>query len=89
MAVSAKIGDPMQKLKKIAAVAVMVGGVGIVGSGVATANDNPFFIDNIQVASCEQSFDAGTAFAPVTVGPIGGDNTQNIGNFCSQVAVED
>ncbi|MEV7790770.1 hypothetical protein AB0O68_02150 [Streptomyces sp. NPDC087512] len=86
---SAKIGDPMQKLKKIAAVAVMVGGVGVVGSGVATANDHPFFIDNIQVASCKQSFEAGAGFAPVTVGPIGGDSTQNIGNFCSQVAVED
>lgn len=79
----------MQKLKKIAAVAVMVGGVGVVGSGVATANDHPFFIDNIQVASCKQSFEAGAGFAPVTVGPIGGDSTQNIGNFCSQVAVED
>ncbi|MDQ1029149.1 hypothetical protein QF035_006731 [Streptomyces umbrinus] len=85
-----EIGDVMNKLKKTAAVVAMVGGLGLVGSGVASANgyDDPFAVDNLQVVECEQSFDGGAAFAaaPVTVG---GDVEQNIGNFCSAVNVED
>ncbi|WP_337662839.1 hypothetical protein [Streptomyces cellulosae] len=78
----------MQKLKKVAAVAVMVGGIGVVGSGVASAGDGPFLVDNVQVLECQQSFDGGLAFAPVNPATVGGDNTQNIGNFCAQVNAE-
>ncbi|CAM5428978.1 Secreted protein OS=Streptomyces aurantiogriseus OX=66870 GN=GCM10010251_70840 PE=4 SV=1 [Streptomyces aurantiogriseus] len=83
----------MNKLKKAAAVAVMVGGLGLAGSGVASATGGhdyddpfpfPFAINNLQVVDCEQSFDGGTAFAPVT-GAVTGDNSQNIGNFCTVI----
>ncbi|MFF7983442.1 hypothetical protein ACFZDK_30720 [Streptomyces sp. NPDC007901] len=78
----------MQKLKKAAAVALMVSGIGIAGSGIASANDGPeVFIDNLQVARCHQDFDAGAAFAPVN-GATTGDVHQNIGNFCSNVNLE-
>ncbi|MFJ7332574.1 hypothetical protein ACIQU3_06630 [Streptomyces sp. NPDC101110] len=84
----------MHKFKKAAALAVMVGGIGLAGGGVASANggySDPFpgvAVDNLQVLQCEQEFDAGAAFAPVT-GAVTGDNDQNTGNFCAQVAVED
>jgi hypothetical protein len=84
----------MNKLKKAAAVAVMVGGLGLVGGGVASAHggdyDDPFgsAIDNLQIVDCEQSFDGGTALAPVN-GATTGDLTQSIGNFCSASNVED
>ena len=92
--VRGEIGDVMNKLKKAAAVAVMVGGLGLVGGGVASAHggdyDDPFgsAIDNLQIVDCEQSFDA-TAFAPANVGALGGDVTQKFGNFCSASNVED
>ncbi|MEU9240814.1 hypothetical protein [Streptomyces sp. NPDC048385] len=80
-----EIGDIMQKLKKAAAVALMVGGIGVVGGGVASANDGPHVIvDNLQVARCHQEFSGGTAFAPVG-GAVAGDEHQNIGNFCANV----
>jgi hypothetical protein len=85
----------MQKLKKAAAVAVMVGGLGLVGGGVASASgghdydDVPFAVDNLQVVDCEQDFAGGLAFAPV-VGAVTGDNNENIGNFCTVIgSVED
>ncbi|MEW2609122.1 hypothetical protein AB0937_02715 [Streptomyces sp. NPDC047880] len=85
----------MHKFKKAAALAVMVGGIGLAGGGVASANggysSDPFpgvAVENLQVLQCEQEFDAGAAFAPVT-GAVTGDNDQNTGNFCAQVAVED
>ncbi len=79
----------MQKLKKAAAVALMVGGLGMVGGGVASAHgghdydDAPFAVNNLQVVDCEQSFDGGTLFtnAPVAVG----DSNSNIGNFCTVI----
>ncbi len=83
----------MNKLKKAAAVAVMVGGLGLVGSGVASATGGhdyddpfpfPFAVDNLQVVDCEQSFDGGTAFAP-GAGANGGDETQLVGNFCTVI----
>ncbi|MFF6780031.1 hypothetical protein [Streptomyces sp. NPDC012510] len=85
----------MNKLKKAAAVAVMVGGLGLAGGGVASANGGheyddpfPFAVDNLQVVECEQSFDGGLAFGAVPT-TTGGDVEQNIGNFCSAVNVED
>ena len=80
----------MKNLKKAAAVAAMVGGLGLVGGGVASASSagdydipGPFVVDNLQVVDCEQSFDACTAFSPVTTAT--GDLEQNIGNFCTVV----
>ncbi|MDH6623512.1 hypothetical protein M2271_001299 [Streptomyces sp. LBL] len=86
----------MNKLKKAAAVAVMVGGIGLVGGGVASAGgghyDDPygdFAVNNLQVVDCDQSFDAGTAFAPIT-GVTTGDQETNIGNFCTVIgSIED
>ncbi|WP_107436314.1 hypothetical protein [Streptomyces hyaluromycini] len=75
----------MQKLKKAAAVALMVSGIGIAGGGIASANDGPeVAIDNLQVARCHQTFDTGAVFAPANVATTG-DLNQNIGNFCSNV----
>ncbi|WP_405644433.1 hypothetical protein [Streptomyces sp. NBC_00019] len=88
----------MHKLKKAAAVAVMVGGIGLVGGGVASANvghgsDGPFphgVTDNLQVQDCEQSFDGGTAVTPSSIlGPVTGDQEVEIGNSCQQASVED
>ena len=83
----------MHKFKKAAAVAAMVGGLGLVGGGVASANgghdyDDTFgpFINNLQVVDCAQEFDGGAAFAPVTTGA---DVEQNIGNFCPVIGSVD
>jgi hypothetical protein len=93
-----EIGDVMNKFKKAAAVAVMVGGLGLVGGGVASAHgghgyDGPFpdvAIDNLQVVDCEQDFDGGTAFALAGPTTVGGDNEQNVGNFCTVIgSIED
>jgi hypothetical protein len=78
----------MHKFKKAAAVAAMVGGLGLVGSGVASANgghDDPFdaVVNNLQIVDCEQGFEAGAVFAPVGSGT--GDTNQNIGNFCTVI----
>jgi hypothetical protein len=85
----------MQKLKKAAAVAVMVGGLGLVGGGVASAQGGhdydeqfPAVVDNLQVVDCEQEFDGGLAFAPI-VGAVTGDNNENIGNFCTVIGSVD
>ncbi|WP_405644429.1 hypothetical protein [Streptomyces sp. NBC_00019] len=85
----------MHKLKKAAAVAVMVGGIGLVGGGVASAcaghgSDGPFphgVTDNLQVQECDQDFDGGTL--PSIVGPGTGDQEVEIGNSCQQASVED
>jgi hypothetical protein len=87
------IGDVMNKLKKAAAVAVMVGGLGLVGGGVASANgghdyDDPFHPSNLQVVECDQDFDGGTAFAPGAGGTVG-DEDQKIGNFCTVIGSVD
>jgi hypothetical protein len=79
----------MHKFKKAAAVAAMVGGLGLVGGGVASANgghdyDDPFGgVDNLQVVDCDQEFHGGALFAPV--GSVTGDTEQNIGNFCTVI----
>jgi hypothetical protein len=80
----------MHKFKKAAAVAAMVGGLGLVGGGVASASgghdyDDPFdfAVNNLQVVECDQDFDGGTLFAPV--GSLAGDTEQNIGNFCTVI----
>jgi hypothetical protein len=77
----------MHKLKKAAALALMVGGIGLVGSGVASAHggdyDDPFpniAINNLQAVDCDQAFDGGLAFT--NTGPAVGDGDQHIGNFC-------
>ncbi len=81
----------MQKLKKAAAVALMVGGLGLVGGGVASAHGGhdydeqfPVAVDNLQVVDCEQTFDGGLAFANGGL-EVGGDSNSNIGNFCTVV----
>ncbi|GAB2743269.1 hypothetical protein [Streptomyces bullii] len=77
----------MQKLKRAAAVAALVGGMGLVGGGVAQANgyDGPYpgdvFVDNLQVVDCEQSFEAGD----ITVTPGTGDLDADTGNFCTVI----
>ncbi|MET7607766.1 hypothetical protein ABZU45_32425 [Streptomyces avermitilis] len=80
----------MSKLKKVAAVAVMVGGMAL-GGGVANAAgghglDDPadIIIGNLQPVNCHQDFDGGLAFAP-TQGISTEGNSQNIGNFCTVV----
>jgi hypothetical protein len=91
-----EIGDVMQKLKKVAAVAVMVGGLGLAGGGVASANGGhdydeqfPVAVDNLQVVDCEQAFETGALFTNVPA-VAAGDNTQNIGNFCTVIgSIED
>ncbi|MEU2588543.1 hypothetical protein ABZ612_38080 [Streptomyces avermitilis] len=85
----------MSKLKKVAAVAVMVGGMAL-GGGVAHACDGPLYDDpsgviigNLQAVDCDQEFDGGAAFAPVQGAATEG-NHQNIGNFCTVIGpVED
>ena len=80
----------MRKLKKAAAVAIMVGGIALAGGGVASASgghgyDEPFpydvAIENLQIVECDQDFDGGAAFT--NTGPLAGDGDQNIGNFCT------
>ncbi|MFE9999457.1 hypothetical protein [Streptomyces avermitilis] len=86
----------MSKFKKVAAVAVMVGGMAL-GGGVAHACEGPLddapagiSIDNLQAVNCDQEFEGGAAFAPVQGAAALGDNHQNIGNFCTVIGpVED
>ncbi|WP_051857833.1 hypothetical protein [Streptomyces cellulosae] len=80
----------MQKLKKAAAVALMVGGLGMVGGGVASAQGGhdydeqfPAVVDNLQVVDCEQTFDGGALFTNTPIAT--GDSNSNIGNFCTVV----
>ncbi|GAB2743258.1 hypothetical protein [Streptomyces bullii] len=82
----------MQKLKKAAAVAAMVGGMGLVGGGIAHAGghdyDDPFdvFVNNVQAVECEQSFESGA----ITIGGGEGSTEANTGNFCTVIgSVED
>ncbi|MET7608359.1 hypothetical protein [Streptomyces avermitilis] len=79
----------MNKIKKAAAVAVMVGGMTL-GGGVANAAgghgfDDPadIIIGNLQAVNCHQDFAGGAAFAPVQGAAVG--STQHIGNFCTVV----
>ncbi|MFE9999458.1 hypothetical protein [Streptomyces avermitilis] len=86
----------MSKLKKVAAVAVMVGGMAL-GGGVANAAgghglDDPsgVIIGNLQAVNCDQEFTGGAVFAPIQGAAALGDNHQNIGNFCTVIGpVED
>ncbi|MFF0001057.1 hypothetical protein [Streptomyces avermitilis] len=87
----------MSKLKKVAAVAVMVGGMALGGGAAAHAGDGPLYYDpsgliigNLQAVHCDQDFDGGAAFAPIQGAAATGDNHQNIGNFCTVIGpVED
>ncbi|MET7688845.1 hypothetical protein ABZT06_12865 [Streptomyces sp. NPDC005483] len=86
-------GDAMQKLKNVAAVAVMVGGLGLVGGGVANAHsghghdgDFPSAVDNLQVVSCDQELETGATFAPATGSEgVGGGSGENSGKFCTVI----
>jgi hypothetical protein len=87
----------MHKLKKVAAVAVMVGGLGLVGGGVASAtgghdyDDAPFgvAINNLQSVQCEQQFEAASIDPLLPALAIAGEES-NVGNFCTVVgSVED
>ena len=84
----------MIKLKKVAAVVVMVGGMAL-GGGVAHAGnghgyDDPsgVIIGNLQDVHCDQDFSGGGVYAPPQAG-VGGDNNQAIGNFCTVVGPVD
>ncbi|MEU0075831.1 hypothetical protein ABZ027_40855 [Streptomyces sp. NPDC006332] len=85
----------MYKFKKVAAVAAMVGGLGLVGGGVASANGGhdydegvPFGVNNLQVVDCEQDFS--TTLFTNTPAAVGGDREQSIGNFCTVIgSIED
>jgi hypothetical protein len=92
-------GDAMHKLKTVAAVAVMVGGIGLVGSGVASANGqsyndpypHDFAVNNLQVVDCDQDFDGGAGGIDIGL-PVGstGDQEANVGNFCTVIgSIED
>jgi hypothetical protein len=74
------MGDMMNKLKKTAALAVMVGGMALSG-GIAHGDDTQSIgsfcaakssdaIGNLQALQCDQDFDAGTAFGVVPVVPL-------------------
>ncbi|GGW27661.1 hypothetical protein ACIP4U_01595 [Streptomyces caelestis] len=85
----------MDKLKKAAAVAVMVGGMAL-GGGVAHAGDGydhkdagDVIIGNLQSVQCKQEVGDITT-VPVGVG-VGGESTQVIGNnFCTVIgSIED
>ena len=88
----------MHKLKKAAAVAIMVGGIGLAGGGVASASgghgyDEPFpynvAIENLQVVECDQTFEVGDDITP-DVETFIGDAVTNEGNFCTVIgSVED
>ncbi|WP_371580176.1 hypothetical protein [Streptomyces sp. NBC_01314] len=79
----------MNKLKKVAAVAAMVGGLGLAGGGVASANggeySDPFpFADNLQITDCRSSTDVTQIVSiPINVS-VGGDASQAFGNNLCQ-----
>ncbi|MFF8228871.1 hypothetical protein [Streptomyces caelestis] len=90
----------MDKLKKAAAVAVMVGGMAL-GGGVAHADGGHDYykgykdagdivIGNLQSVNCEQEVGDVTA-VPVEVPVVGGESTAVIGNnFCTVIgSIED
>ncbi|MFI1533329.1 hypothetical protein [Streptomyces anandii] len=75
----------MNKLAKAAALTVLVGGMGLVGTAAHAGdfgNDDPG--TNAQFVHCGQDFDAGLAFAPIT-GAVTGNNNEHIGNFCTVI----
>ncbi|MFF0157591.1 hypothetical protein ACFYRY_08625 [Streptomyces sp. NPDC005263] len=81
----------MHKFKKVAAVAVMVGGLGLVGGGVASANAGHDLDDlvgaggkNLQTVDCTQTYE-GAGLAEVELPDITGDVNQNFGNFCTVI----
>lgn len=89
----------MHKLKKVAAVAAMVSGLGLVGGGVASANgghdyDDPYpadvAINNLQIVKCDQDYKGGGGLleAPPSVA-AGATETENIGNFCTVIGSVD
>ncbi|MFC5632708.1 hypothetical protein [Streptomyces bullii] len=83
----------MHKLKKAAAVAAMVGGMGLVGGGVAQAcekDGDPYpgavAIGNLQAVECGQAFESGD----ITLTPGAGDFEAETGNQCTVIgSVED
>ncbi|MDH6623509.1 hypothetical protein M2271_001296 [Streptomyces sp. LBL] len=80
----------MRRFKKVMMVTSVLGGVGLAAAGTAQAADcgntpPPAPVGNTQLVDCDQAFQSSlvTINAPITVG---GDLTQNIGNFCTVVA---
>jgi hypothetical protein len=77
----------MHKLKSAAAVAAMVGGIGLTGGGIAHAGDGPYpdvAIKNLQTVKCEQAFEPNTS--AISTGAVtGGDAEANIGSFCTVI----
>ncbi|MFI1539721.1 hypothetical protein [Streptomyces anandii] len=74
----------MKKLAR-AAVMVMAGGVGLVGTAAHACDyGNDGASGNRQFVRCGQTLDGGLAFAPVT-GAVTGDSHENIGNSCAVV----
>ncbi|MDX2935880.1 hypothetical protein [Streptomyces ipomoeae] len=80
----------MHKLKKAAAVAVMVGGIGLAGGGIASADgyDDPYphhvKIENLQLVECEQSVEVGDDITP-DVETNSGEAVTNDGNICTVI----
>ncbi|WP_217545741.1 hypothetical protein [Streptomyces sp. GbtcB6] len=80
----------MRRFKKVMLVTSVLGGVGLAAAGTAQAadcGDEPprTTVKNAQLLDCDQAFQSSlvTINAPITVG---GDLTQNIGNFCTAIA---
>ncbi len=84
-----KNGDSMHKLKRAAAVAAMVGGISLVGGGVASAGgyDDPYphpvVIGNLQNVECEQAFEGDGTLVDTGGGDLTGDTQAVQGNFCT------
>jgi len=85
-----EFGDVMHKFNKAAAVAAMVGGLGLVGGGVASANIGHSYDDladaggNAQAVNCTQDY-YGAGLAEVVLPAVTGDVNQNFGNFCTVI----
>ena len=82
-----KNGDSMHKLKRAAAVAAMVGGISLVGGGVASAGgyDDPYpvIIGNLQKVDCEQAFEGGGPLLDTGGGALTGDTEVVQANACT------
>lgn len=77
----------MRRFKKVMLMTGVISGVGLVAAGSAQAaecgHEPP--PANTQLLNCEQTFKSSlvTINAPITVG---GDVTENIGNFCTALS---
>ncbi|MCM2576125.1 hypothetical protein [Streptomyces meridianus] len=82
----------MRKLRKAAVVAVMVGGMGMLGAGVAAAGGHggggggDFTVENPQFLNCAYTNNTASGLTQVPAA-VTGDlvQTMNLGNVCPQV----